>query len=71
MYVAEMVEKIKISSELKKRIEEIIKSDDTYSIELQEYLQKIYKIEKETIQHLRTIEREMNERSIEARNREE
>ena len=46
MYVYEIVEKLKVSTELKMRIEEIIQQDDTYSLELQEYLQTIYKAEK-------------------------
>ena len=52
MYVHEIVEKMKVSSDLKRRIEEIIEVDDTYSLELQAYLQSIYKAEKEAIELL-------------------
>ena len=41
MYVYEIVEKLKVSTELKARIEEILEKDDKYSLELQEHLQKI------------------------------
>ena len=58
MYVAEMIEQLKIFQELKGRIVDILDKDDTYSLELQEYLQKIYKIEKETIELLRIKETE-------------
>ena len=61
MYVAEMIEQLKISPELKRRIINILEQDDTYSLELQEYLQKIYKVEKETIELLRTKESEQVE----------
>jgi hypothetical protein len=62
MYVAKMIEKMKISGELKKRIEAILEEDDTYSLELQDYLQKIYKIERETIDILRSKEAEEQEK---------
>jgi hypothetical protein len=62
MYVAEMIEQLKISPDLKSRIIHILDDDDTYSLELQEYLQKIYKIEKETIELLRIKEAEQVDR---------
>ena len=58
MYVYELVEKLKVSTELKARIEKIIEQDDKYSIELQEYLQNIYKVEKEIIEKLRNLEQQ-------------
>ena len=58
MYVYELVEKLKVSTELKARIEKIIEQDDKYSIELQEYLQNIYKVEKEIIEKLRSLEQQ-------------
>ena len=65
MYVYELVDRLKVSTELKARIEEIIGQDDKYSLELQEYLQKIYKIEKETIEHLRDLEKLESEAAME------
>jgi hypothetical protein len=61
MYVYELVEKLKVSTELKARIEEIIEQDDKYSLELQEYLQNIYKVEKEVIEKLRSMEQQESE----------
>jgi len=64
MYVYEIVEKLKVSTELKKKIEEIINTDDTYSFELQDYLQNVYKIERETIEKLLSLEKEKSETTI-------
>ena len=61
MYVYEIVEKMKVSTDLKQKISEIIEIDDKYSIELQDYLQKIYKIEKETIEKLISLEHQEGE----------
>jgi hypothetical protein len=62
MYVYEIAEKMKVSGELKRRIEEIIQVDDTYSIELQAFLQKVYKAEKEAIELLLEKEAELPQR---------
>ena len=64
MYVYEIVEKLKVSTELKKKIEDIINEDDTYSFELQDYLQNIYKIERESIEKLIALEKEKTEAHI-------
>jgi len=64
MYVYEIVEKLKVSTELKKKIEEIINEDDTYSFELQDYLQNIYKIERKSIEKLIALEKEKTETHI-------
>lgn len=64
MYVHEIVEKMKVSPELKHRIEEIIEIDDTFSLELQDYLQKIYKAEKEAIELLLQKEAERAHRPV-------
>ena len=64
MYVYEMVEKLKVSTELRMRIQDIIDQDDTYSLELQEYLQNIYKVEKEIIERLLTMEQEKSKTAL-------
>lgn len=64
MYVHEIAEKMKVSGELKRRIEEIIEIDDTYSIELQTYLQKVYKAEKEAIELLLEKEAQHAQRNV-------
>ena len=67
MYVHEIVEKMKVSPELKRRIEAIIDADDTYSLELQAYLQSIYKAEKEAIELLLQRETELAQQHAQPR----
>lgn len=64
MYVHEIVAQMKVSPELKRRIEAIIDVDDTYSLELQAYLQQIYKAEKEAIEVLLEKEAERAQKPV-------